>query len=192
MLRMTQLVWLPVLGALLLALACGGGGADRADRKTVTASPRESPTAAASPPSESCPVIDGKVVQGVVAVLETEKTAFSAGEPVKMTMKLINCADKPIKRVYPSEQRYDFSVAAVGGEEVWRWSEGKTFAATKSEVTLQTGQAVTAVETWEQVDNDGKPVAAGSYEITAQSTACDESMQNCETLATHVIEITAQ
>lgn len=186
--RMKHLLWLAVavLAVVLLAQACDGD-----DGTATPTPPRESPTVAPSPPSALCPIIDGQVVQGVVAVLDLKDTTFAAGEPVEMTMKLINCANSAVKRVYSTEQRYDFSVRVADGDEVWRWSDGKTFSDQQSEVTLESGQEVTTVETWDQVSGDGQPVAPGSYEITAGSTGCDESLQNCEALATKVIEITA-
>ena len=112
-----------VLAALLLLAACNGNGEDGGEEP---ASPTgdETPAVAASPPPELCPKVDDEVVQAVVALLEPDKSSYPQGEPIDMTLRLVNCASRPITRSFPDAQRYDFSAKTEGGEEVWRWSEG--------------------------------------------------------------------
>ena len=57
----------------------------------------------------------------------------------------------------PSGQKYDFAVVdSTSGQEVWRWSAGRTFLAAIVEESVRQRGTLTFVETW-------KPVASGLY-----------------------------
>jgi hypothetical protein len=143
------------------------------------------------PPAELCPRIDGEVVQSVFALLELDRFTYRQGEPIEMTMRLVNCASQPITLTFPDAQRYDFAVKTEGGDEVWRWSSGMSFAEVQGEETLQPSQQITFTETWAQVDDEGQPVEPGKYEITTGSTGCDEASRSCEPSAALFVEIVA-
>ena len=143
------------------------------------------------PPPEVCPRIDDEVGQAVIADLEIEQTSYEAGEPIKMTLRVVNCASRPITRSFPDAQRYDFSVKGERGIEVWRWSKGMTFAEVLEEVTFEPGDEVTFSETWDQLDDEGEPVQPGQYELGGESTGCDETLLNCGPSSARVIEIVA-
>jgi hypothetical protein len=136
-------------------------------------------------------MIDGEVVQAVVALLELGKLSYEQGEPIDMTVRLVNCASQPITRTFPDAQRYDFAAKTRDGDEVWRWSRGMTFAEVQGEETYQPAEQLTFTETWDQLDNEGQPLEPGQYELTTESTGCDESLQNCGPSAVLFIEITA-
>ena len=189
-----------VLGALLGLAACNGDGGDSAATPTpeltptveVTPTADLTPTVVALPLSELCPVIDGEVVQAVVALLELGKLGYEQGEPIEMTVRLVNCASQPITRTFPDAQRYDFAAKTRDGDEVWRWSSGMTFAEVQGEETYQPAEQLTFPETWDQLDNEGQPLEPGQYELTTESTGCDESLQNCGSAKEVLfIEITA-
>lgn len=190
--RRAVLIAMVLAGALILA-ACVGGGEEAEPTPTVAA-PTPTPTVTPVPPEleRLCPKIDGEIVQAVVALLEIDKPQYVQGEPIEMTLRLVNCAGRPITRTFPDAQRYDFIVRkadAEEGEEVWRWSAGMAFAEVEGEETFQPGQQVTFTEIWEQVDSEGNPVEAGQYELVAESTGCDESLQNCGPRASRTIDI---
>ncbi len=174
------------LGILLVLAACNGDGGDS------VATPTPEPTPTAVPPSaELCPRIDGEVVQAVVALLEPGKLSYEQGEPIEMTVRLANCAGEPITRTFPNAQRYDFAAKIRDGNEVWRWSSDMAFAEILGEETYQPSEQLTFTETWDQLDSEGQPVEPGQYELTTESTGCDESLQNCGPRAALFIEITA-
>ena len=183
----TFVVGLMLLGTLIVLAACNGGGGDSA----ATPTPELTPTVVASPPSELCPVIDGEVVQAMVALLELDKSSYEQGEPIEMTMRLVNCASGPITRTFPDAQRYDFVAKMQDGDEVWRWSSEMTFAEVQGEETYQPTEQLAVTETWDQLDSEGQPVEPGQYELTVESTGCSESLQNCGPRAARFVEITA-
>jgi hypothetical protein len=192
MLVKRSVLGLMALGALLVLAACNGDGGDSAATPTrePTPTPEATPTAV-PPPAELCPKIDSEVVQSVVALLELDKLSYEEGEPIDMTLRLINCASKPITRTFPDAQQYDFAAKIRDGDEVWRWSSGMSFAEVQSEETYQPGEQLTFLETWDQLDNEGQPVEPGQYQLTAESTGCDDPLQNCGPRAARIIEITA-
>lgn len=186
---------LMALLALLVLVACNGDGEDGEDGGEGTATPtptvEATPSAAASPPPEFCPRIDGEVAQAVVALLELDRKSYEQGEPIDMTLRLVNCASKAITRTYADGQRYDFSAKAEDGEEVWRWSDGMVFEEVLGEETYQPGGQLAFAETWDQLDSDGQEVKPGQYELTAEGTGCDESLESCGSKGVLFIEITA-
>lgn len=97
------------LGILLVMAACNGDGEDGGD-SAATSTPEPTATAAGLPPlAEVCPKIDGEVVQSMIALLELDKSTYKQGEPIEMTLRLVNCADGPITRTFPDAQRYEFT-----------------------------------------------------------------------------------
>lgn len=182
--------------ALVMFAACGGGnGGDgdgsNGDNETPSASEEPEVTPTASPTSQLCPKVDDEVVQAIVAALEITNNSFEQGQPIEMTVRLTNCADDAIAKTFPSAQRYDFVAKTEAGDELWRWSHGMAFAQTKGEETMEPGEQVTFTETWDQTDNDGNQVPAGAYQITGESTGCDENGESCGPSALRFIEITA-
>nr|NIR01009.1 hypothetical protein [Gemmatimonadales bacterium] len=73
----------------------------------------------------------------MLALLELDKSSYEQGEPIEMTLRLVNCASRPITRTFPDAQRYDFSANMQDGDEVWRWSSGMSFAEVQGEETYQ-------------------------------------------------------
>jgi hypothetical protein len=179
-----------VLGAVLGLAACNGNGGDGGDA-VATPTPDSTPTAVPSPPPDLCPKVDDEVVQSIIAILELDNSSYEQGEPIEMTLRLVNCASRPVTRTFPNAQRYDFSMKILDGDEVWRWSDDMAFAEVLGEETYQPAEQVTFVETWDQLDDEGQQVEPGQYELTTESTGCDESQQNCGPIAVRFIEITA-
>lgn len=176
-----------VIGTVLGFAACNSDGGD----DDATATSESTSTAVPSPPPELCPKIDNEVVQAMVALLELDKSSYKQGKAIEMTLRLVNCASKPITRIFPNAQRYEFSVKIEDGDEIWRWSDDMAFEEVEAEETYQPAEQITFVETWDQLDGKGKQVKPGRYELTVESTGCDESLQNCGPKAVRFIEITA-
>lgn len=192
----TYVLGLLVAGALLALAACNGDGngngdGENGDGSAASPTSEATPTVEASPPPEVCPKVDDEVVQSMVALLELDKSSYEQGEPVELTLRLVNCSRRPITRTFPDAQRYDFAAKPENGDEVWRWSSGMAFAEDMGEETYEPSEQLTFTETWDQLDNDGRPVEPGQYEISAESTGCDDPLQNCGPLAARFIEITA-
>ena len=187
MLEKTFVLACAALATLLALAACNGDGGD----SVATPAPESTPTAVPSA-AELCPKTNGEAVQTVVGRLELGKSSYEQGELIDMTLRLINCASQPITRIFPDAQRYDFAAKAADGDEAWRRSNGMNFAQVRREETYEPAEQVTFRETWDQLDNEGQAVEPGQYELTAESSGCDESLQNCGPRAALIIEITAR
>ena len=52
-----------------------------------------------------------------------------------------------------------------------------------SEVSLEANESLSFDESWDQRDNDGQPVPAANYTVTATSAHCDANLENCGQLS---------
>lgn len=106
---------------------------------------------------------------GILTVLTTDKSYYYPGEPVRISFFKINVSLYPITLTYPTSQRYEFMVTGYSGE-VWRWSADRVFLPVVEQVTLSPGESRAYIETWPQVDFQGRRVAPGLYRITGWNT----------------------
>ena len=86
------------------------------------------------------------------------------GETVSMKLTLKNNSDAPVQ-FYTGGSAHDFVVATVYGQEVWHWNCGKSFPAILRQINLEPGEELVLVGEWEQMNNWGEPVPAGTYLI---------------------------
>ena len=86
------------------------------------------------------------------------------GETVLMKLTLKNSSDQPVQ-FYTGRPPHDFVVATVNDQEVWLWRCGKTFPAIQAEISLEPGEGLVLAGEWEQMNNWGEPVPAGTYLI---------------------------
>jgi hypothetical protein len=77
---------------------------------------------------------------GLGLVLKTDKETYGQGEPIKLTLHVINRGTEPVTLHFLSAQRYDVAVKNLEGQEIWRWSNGQMFAQVMGEETLQPGR----------------------------------------------------
>jgi hypothetical protein len=155
---------------LLLALACGEGGEE----------PSTSPTGVTTPTSSPEP---GFPFEGPIGIdLTTFGAFFEQGEPIHLAMTV--AAREPMTLYYRTSQRYDLAVTNSEGQEVWRWSRGRTFAQVIEEVPLGANGMLSFPETWDQRDNNGQQVPLGNYRIVAESSHCEANHENCGQLTT--------
>jgi len=190
-----------VLLVSLAAFACGDDDASDVVDDTSAPDVTESPTPSAPAtlfvpdPSDPCPRPGGQAISGLVALLEVDNDELSeggsvpSGEPVQMTLRVINCSEQELERTYAGEQAYDFVVRTAGGDTVWRWSDGQEFSTEGSTVIFDPGQELTYETSWAQVDSDGQAVASGEYDVIGESLACDASLRTCATRAAATITI---
>lgn len=99
----------------------------------------------------------------------TERTVFAPGEPITFRLRVANAGSGKQTLTTPSAQQYDFAVRDVAaGGEVWRWSTGRGFASVVTSIQFGPGETREFVETWNQADDAGKPVAPGRYQADAR------------------------
>jgi len=102
---------------------------------------------------------------GLILQLKTDRDEYAQGEPISLVLTVTNSGSHIISLSFPSSQIYDFVVRRQG-KEIWRWSGDRMFAAVLTELKLNPGESRTYPESWSQVDEEGKQVTAGSYELT--------------------------
>jgi hypothetical protein len=104
-------------------------------------------------------------VEATLALMDASGEAndtFQAGEAVVMELTVRNRSDEDKVFRLSSSQRYDFEVHDQ--QLVWRWSSGLAFAQVITHLELPAGGVLVFKETWDQTDNDGKPVPPGRFE----------------------------
>jgi hypothetical protein len=60
--------------------------------------------------------------------LTTDKPAYRAGEPIELTLRLINRSSQARVLEFSNSQRYDFEIADSSGGRVWKWNADRMFA----------------------------------------------------------------
>ena len=86
------------------------------------------------------------------------------GETVPMKLTLKNNSDAPVQ-FYTGGLPHDFVIFTPGDDEIWHWMCGKVTQAVLRQINLEPGEELVLVGEWEQVDNRGEPVPAGTYLI---------------------------
>ena len=87
----------------------------------------------------------------------------SYGESVQMKLTLRNVSDEPISFYTGGRPPHDFVVSTPDGEQVWHWKCAKFILLPLDIKTLEPGEELEFTGEWEQVDNRGEPVPAGTY-----------------------------
>lgn len=65
-----------------------------------------------------------------------DKISYSVGEPIMVTLKIINYTEEDIVFQFNTFQRYDFIIEDEKGNEIWRWSQDMMFAMVLGEEIL--------------------------------------------------------
>jgi hypothetical protein len=69
-------------------------------------------------------------------LLRANKAVYAEGEPLELTLEVVNRSPRPVTLQFRNSQRYDFLIRNAQGQEVWRWSAGQMFAQILGEETL--------------------------------------------------------
>jgi hypothetical protein len=119
-----------LVAAALVFGACAGGEAVTGDRRNI----------------------------GVVSVVFSARPAKGrVGQAVRLRISLVNNSGRAEAIVFPDAQQYDFWVKR-GAREVWRWSDGRLFAAASTTLDLGSQEPRMFTETW-------TPERAGEYDV---------------------------
>jgi hypothetical protein len=90
---------------------------------------------------------------------------FAAGETITLELSVRNRTDNEVVVLFDSGQQHEFVVVDAGSSRVrWRWSTGKAFSQANTEIEFAPAQTITVSGAWNQVGDDGQPVAPGNYE----------------------------
>ena len=64
----------------------------------------------------------------LILLLTSSKAVYAEGEPVELTLQVVNRGPRPVTLQFRDSQRYDFLIQNAQGQEVWRWSADQMFA----------------------------------------------------------------
>jgi hypothetical protein len=68
--------------------------------------------------------------------LRASKAVYATGEPLDLTLEVVNRSPRPVTLQFRTAQRYDVLIRNAQGQEVWRWATGQMFAQMLGEETL--------------------------------------------------------
>src|SRR3989304_9098443 len=78
----------------------------------------------------------GPELAALKVTLAADQPAYAPGEPITFTLRIVNATAKPIRLTFRTAQRFDLSMEASQGREVWRSSAGGLFAQVLGPETL--------------------------------------------------------
>lgn len=88
------------------------------------------------------------------------------GQAVNITLRLTNLTDHPVPAYLLGRViTFDIVIAREDGAVVWRRLEGATVASVLQVRTLEPHETMEFGDVWRQRGSDGKPVAAGTYDV---------------------------
>jgi hypothetical protein len=68
--------------------------------------------------------------------LRASKAVYAKGEPLDLTLEVVNRSPQPVTLQYRTAQRYDVLIRNAQGQDVWRWATGQMFAQMLGQETL--------------------------------------------------------
>jgi hypothetical protein len=103
-----------------------------------------------------------------------EKTEYSLGEPINITLAVVNVSNQTIDFPY-SRGSFDFWVYNDTDNGIYRWSSFRAWPQILITLHLDPGEGFTRVLAWRQTCNEtwfseGAPVSPGIYYIVGQAS----------------------
>ncbi|MBV9109968.1 MAG: hypothetical protein JO306_11220 [Gemmatimonadetes bacterium] len=130
--------------AILLALAAAGCGRDRSSADAAAA--------------------DTAATSGPVSLLLDVPARVRVGDEVPLAATLVNRSGESV--TLPGEGP-DFVVTRADGSEVWRRSRHAAAPSSPDPIILKPNDMHGSGYAWDQHDDDGRPVLAGTYRVRA-------------------------
>lgn len=109
-------------------------------------------------------------------ILSTDKYRYREGQRVNITFRKRNLSDKTVVLRYPSSQLFDFYISDQQGNELWRWSDTRSFSNVMREIVLSPRQAETINITWDQRTTYGYWIPAQTLTLWGVNTATNVSI----------------
>lgn len=90
---------------------------------------------------------------------------FAPGAPIDMVLTVRNRLDTPAEAQFPTARTSDFVVVRENTTDVvWKWSTGRAFGQVVTTLTFAANETKTFTFRWNQVGDNGNPLANGTYE----------------------------
>jgi hypothetical protein len=98
-------------------------------------------------------------------LLKMSLETVEENEQLKINFSLQNISGKDLQISFGSGQQYDILVFNERNEEVYKWSNDKSFTQALIERDLKKGEKLTFTEKWNFKDNKGLSIAKGRYNL---------------------------
>jgi hypothetical protein len=102
---------------------------------------------------------------GVTVSLQLVNTLFLDNQPIPLCLSVHNDTNGNVPLVFPTLQRYDFYITDTQKQEIWRWSRCQSFPCMFVIYQMAPGEQLSYTTTWDQLDQNGKPVSPGFYYV---------------------------
>lgn len=167
--------------AVMLTTAMGwsGQGVSLPELKDAADIPKEMQPAVAVVTNLATATSRVEVRKGpLLYTLTANKTLYGPDDVVEFGLTVQNTSRESVKFEFATSKHFDYYIRDGAGNEVARWSYGRTFLPKPDEIPLVAG-ATFAYDParWRQLDQNDKPVAPGRYELVAvQETKSDPTV----------------
>jgi len=138
---------------------------------TPSSVPTQTPSSTSPPTGSQATVVNGSLELTV----SVEKTVYSVGEPVNITLTITNISSQTFNFTHTGMD-FDFIVINGTNNLVYQWSIGRAFPLFVMIEPLQPGENVTAKYVWSQTCNgnasiEGLSASPGTYYIVGKSNS---------------------
>ncbi len=96
---------------------------------------------------------------------DNQSLVFGQGDEVRFVITMRNPTDEALGFTCLDTQVYDIQVYSSDNVLVWNWAHEVGFLQVVTGFGLEPGDERTYEETWDQTDNQGLPVAPGTYTV---------------------------
>jgi Intracellular proteinase inhibitor len=110
-------------------------------------------------------------MSAVRLLLNASKEVYAQGEPLELTLEVVNGGPRPVRLGFRTTQRYDLLIQNAQGQEAWRWSADQMFAQV---LGLETLPPDGGKLTYRVVIRE--PLPPGSYTVIGVVPAVDARM----------------
>lgn len=91
--------------------------------------------------------------------------SFAQGDTITLTLSVRNRLDTPATAEFPTTRTFDFVVVRENTSDVvWKWSTGRNFPQTKTDLNFAANQTLSFTFDWDQVGDSRVQVPSGNYE----------------------------
>jgi hypothetical protein len=105
------------------------------------------------------------------------KSTFRASELVHFTITATNTGDTARSLTFPTGQNFDITVSSTGKKSPhWTWSHHMAFTMIVREIEIKPGQTLTFHATWNQLDDGGKIMPRGVYQVRSKLTSTNRGI----------------
>lgn len=112
--------------------------------------------------------------------LSTNRESYELGEPLDLMLNLQNNSEKQLIYQSVNSPIFDFWITASNGKEIWRYSKEKSYVG-RQELRLAAGEEKDYQAVWNQMDNQGKTVQPGWYEVYARFAGASRTIEPLHT-----------